>query len=166
MYEIGDKVVYGALGVMEVVDIADQTVGDVTRKYYVMREYASPTNSLTYVPLENETLVAQIKPLLTKEEIYEAVRTAKASPLIDFVEENRARSEMYKGILSSGDRVRILSMIQTVYMTGVRRESEGKRNFIADENIVKRAEKNIAVEFSLVLGISEDGLNEFIMGVN
>ena len=166
MYAIGDKVVYGALGVMEIVDIADQTVADVTRKYYVMREFASPTNSLTYVPIENEMLVSQIKPLLTRDEIYETVRAAKASPLIDFVEENRARSEMYKGILASGDRVKILSMIQTVYITGVRREREGKRNFMADENIMKRAEKNVAIEFSLVLGIAEDGLNEFIMGVN
>ena len=91
---------------------------------------------------------------------------AKASPLIDWVEENRARSEMYKGILASGDRARILSMIQTVYMTGIRRENEGKRNFIADENIMKRAEKNIAIEFSLVLGIPEDTLHDFIVSVD
>ena len=38
MYSIGDKVVYGALGVMEIVDITDQTVGDLTKKYYVMKE--------------------------------------------------------------------------------------------------------------------------------
>ena len=38
MYRIGDKVVYGALGVMEIIEITDQTGGDVTRKYYVMKE--------------------------------------------------------------------------------------------------------------------------------
>ena len=38
MYGIGDKVVYGALGVMEITDITDQTVGDVTRRYYVLKE--------------------------------------------------------------------------------------------------------------------------------
>lgn len=165
MYAIGERVVYGALGVMEIVDIADQTVGDVTRKYYVMKEYSSSSNSLTYVPLENEALVSQIKPLLSKDEIVATVRAAKASPLIEWVEENRARSEMYKSILASADRARILSMIQTVYMTGLRREEEGKKNYIADENTMKRAQKVIALEFSLVLGISEDEVPEFIMSV-
>ena len=166
MYAIGEKVVYGALGLMEVVDIANQTVGDVTRKYYVLKEYNSQSSFLTYVPLDNEELVSQIKPLLTREEIFDAVRTAKASPLIDWVEENRARSEMYKNILASADRAKILSMIQTVYMTRIRRESDGKRNFVADENIMKRAERLIALEFSLVLGISEDELHSFIVSVS
>ena len=56
MYGIGEKVIYGAQGVMEIVDITDQTVGDATHKYYVMKEYASPSSSLTYVPVNNETL--------------------------------------------------------------------------------------------------------------
>ena len=38
MYSIGEKVVYGAMGVMEIVDLAEQTIGDVARKYYVMKE--------------------------------------------------------------------------------------------------------------------------------
>ena len=80
MYGIGDKVVYGALGVMEIVDISNQTIGDVTREYYVMKEYSSLSSSLTYVPLANEELVAQMKPLLTKEEIIDVIKTAKNSP--------------------------------------------------------------------------------------
>ena len=47
MYVIGEKVVYGAQGVMEIVDIVDQTIGDATRRYYVLREYSSPSSSLT-----------------------------------------------------------------------------------------------------------------------
>lgn len=162
MYGIGDKIVYGAQGVMEIVDITDQTVGDITRKYYVLKEYASPSSSLTYVPVDNEALVSQLQPLLTKDEITNAVRTAKNSPPLEWVEENRARSEMYKRILATADRVKILSMIQSVYETGIRREEEGKKNYIADENIMKKAQKMINAEFSLVLGISEEEVAEFI----
>ena len=162
MFTVGDKVVYGSLGVMEITEITEQTVGDVTRKYYVMKEYASLSTSLTYVPLDNEMLVAQMKPLLTKDEIYETVRTAKTSPPIEWVEDNRARAEMYKKILASSDRGRMLMMINSVYRTGIRREEEGKKNYIADENSMKRAEKIIATEFSLVLGIPEADVPAFI----
>lgn len=162
MFTVGDKVVYGSLGVMEITEITEQTVGDVTRKYYVMKEYASLSTSLTYVPLDNEMLVAQMKPLLTKDEIYETVRAAKTSPPIEWVEDNRARAEMYKKILASSDRVRMLMMINSVYRTGIRREEEGKKNYIADENSMKRAEKIIATEFSLVLGIPEADVPAFI----
>ena len=165
MYCIGDKVVYGALGVMEIIEITDQTVGDVTRKYYVMKEYSSNSPSLTYVPLDNETLTSQMKPLLTKDEIVEVIRKAKNSPPLEWIEDNRARSEAYKKILSTADRALMLSMIDSVYKTGIRREEEGKKNYIADENSMKRAEKLINTEFALVLGIPESDVPEFIKSI-
>ena len=162
MYAIGEKVVYGAMGVMEIVDVTEQTVGDVARKYYVLKEYASPSASLTYVPVDNEALTSQLQPLLTKDEILEAIRLAKTTQPIAWVEENRARSEMYKRILATADRVQMLAMIRLVYETGLRREAEGKKNFIADENVMRRAQKNISTEFSLVLGIPESEIFEYI----
>ena len=162
MYGVGDKVVYGAFGVMEIVDLTNQTVGDVTRTYYVMKEYSSASPSLTYVPTDNEELVSQMKPLLTKDEIVEAIRTAKSSEPLEWIEDNRARSESYKRILSTGDRVKLLRMIDSVQKTGVRREEEGKKNYIADENSMKRAEKIISTEFSLVLGIPETEVADYI----
>ena len=57
MYGIGDRVVYGAFGVMEIVDVVEQTFGGEAKKYYVMREYSSQSSSLTYVPLDNELLL-------------------------------------------------------------------------------------------------------------
>ena len=162
MYRVGDRVVYSSLGVMEIVDITDQTVGDVTRKYYVLKEFASYSSSLTYVPLDNEELVSQMKPLLTKDEIFDTVRAAKECPPIEWVEDNRARSEMYKKIVASGDRVRMLAMISSINETGKRREEEGKKNYIADETSMKRAEKIIYSEFALVLGIPESEIPAFI----
>lgn len=165
MYVQGDRVIYGTIGVVEIVDIVEQTVGDVTRKYYVMKEYSSPSSSLTYVPLDNDALLAQIKPLLAKDEIVATVKEAKSADLIEWIDDNRARAESYKRILASGDRVRMLAMIDYIYKTGLRREAEGKRNFIADETSMRRAQKMIASEFSLVLGIPEDEVGEFIKNI-
>lgn len=165
MYGIGDKVVYGAFGVMEIVDVTEETLGDVKKKYYVMKEFSSTSNSLTYVPLENEMLTSQMKPLLTKDEIVAVVKESKVAPPLEWIDDNRARSEFYKKLLSTSDRLKLLLMIDAVYRTGVRREVEGKKNYIADENSMRRAEKLIATEFSLVLGIPENEVKAFIESV-
>lgn len=165
MYGIGDKVVYGAFGVMEILDVTEQTVGDVTKKYYVLKEYSSHSSSLTYVPLDNEALLGQLKPLLTKDEILEVIRAAKAAPTLEWIEDNRARSEYYKRLLSTADRFMLLCMIDTVYKTGLRRVAEGKKNYIADENSMHRAIKLITTEFSLTLGIPEGEVKAFIDAV-
>lgn len=165
MYGIGDRVVYGAFGVMEIVDIVDQTFGDVIKQYYVMKEFSSPSNSLTYVPLDNVALTEQMKPLLTKEEILEVIRASKNAPPLDWIDDNRTRSEFYKKLLSTSDRLKLLCMIDAVKKTGVRREAEGKKNYIADENSMHRAKKLIATEFALVLGIDEREVEEFINSV-
>ena len=165
MYGIGDRVVYGAFGVMEIVDIVDQTFGDVIKQYYVMKEFSSPSNSLTYVPLDNVALTEQMKPLLTKEEIVEVIRASKNAPPLDWIDDNRTRSEFYKKLLSTSDRLKLLCMIDAVKKTGVRREAEGKKNYIADENSMHRAQKLIATEFALVLGIPESEVSNFINSI-
>ena len=162
MYAIGDKILYGTLGVMEIVDISEQPVGDVTKQYYVLKEYASPSSSLTYVPTDNELLLGNIKPLLTKEEIVQVIKEAKESPLLEWIEDNRARAEFYKKVLATLDRAKMLVMIDTVIDTGKRREKEGKKNYIADENSMRKAEKMISTEFALVLGIPESEVPAFI----
>ena len=94
MYSIGEKVVYGAMGVMEIVDVTEQIIADVARKYYVLKEYASQSASFTYVPVDNEMLTSQLQPLLTKEEIVAAIKEAKTTQPIAWIEENRGRAHV------------------------------------------------------------------------
>ena len=162
MYAIGERVLYGTLGVVEIVDIVEQVVGDEAKKYYVLKEYASPLSSLTYLPLDNEQLMANLKPLLTREEIEDAIKAAKDAPPLEWIEDNRARADYYKKVLAELDRTKMLVMIDTVVATGKKREKQGKRNFIADENSMRKAEKLLTTEFSLVLGISESEVPAFI----
>ena len=162
MHKIGDMVVYGAFGIMTVVDIRDESIGDLVRSYYVLRPTLSNNESFTFVPTENEQLVSAMRPLLTKDEIMSLLHSAKELGPIDWVNENRARQEYFKRIMESGDRAKMISMIRAINENGKRREAEGKKNFIADENVMRRAQKNISTEFSLVTGIPESDIFEFI----
>ena len=162
MHNIGEYVVYGGNGVMTVVDIREEAFGGDMRPYYVLREVGTSSASLTFVPTDNERLVSLMRPLLTRDEIYEIIHSLRNLPDCTWAKDSRSRSELFKRIMESGDRGGILAMIRTIYKAGLRREEEGKKNFISDENAMHKAEKLVYSEFSLVLGIPEEEIPELI----
>lgn len=162
MYKIGDNIVYGASGVMTIVDIREDSISGDVKEYYILREYGKANSSLTFVPMDNEKLIQAMHPVLSRDEALLAVVRAASMPDIEWVADGRARTEKYKGILRNADRSEILAMIRTVYNTGLRRAAIGKKNFLADENIMNRAEAIISLEFSISLGISELEVKEII----
>ena len=162
MHKIGDDVLYGGGGVMKIVDIREETVGDTARHYYVLSSTGASSDSLTFVPTDNKKLVEQMRPLLTRDEIFALIHTVDDLPLTEWVRDNRVRSERFKVILESGDRAAILSMMDTIREMGKLRLVEGKKNYLSDENILKKAEKLIYSEFSIVLGIPEAEIADFI----
>jgi len=161
MYKIGENVVYGANGVMTVHDIREETIGDVSRSYYVLRPYGSHGASYTFVPTDSESLTAQMLPLLSREEII-GILHERNKPEIEWKKDNRARAEYFKAIMESGDRRMIVAMIEAICLSGRRRVEEGKKNFLSDENLMRKAEKIIHSEFSIVLGIPESEVPAFI----
>lgn len=153
MLKIGDRVVYGANGVMEIVDIREESVGDVSRSYYVLSSVSSRSDSLTFVPTDNEKLVASMRPMLTREAAEEMLSHLSDLPEIEWVQSNRARVEYFKRIMESGDRLQMFAMIAAIDESGKRREAEGKKNFLTDETARQKAEKLLYSELSLVFGI-------------
>ena len=156
MYSICNKVMYGASGVMTVIDIRDESFGDSSRSYYVLRPTTSRTESFTFVPTDNERLVASMRYLLSGDEIGDLLKSAADIPAVDWIPENRARQEFYKKITESGDLRLMIAMIHRVLECGRLREAEGKKNFVSDENAKAKAERLIASEIAVVLDITED----------
>ena len=70
--------------------------------------------------------------------------------------------ENFRSIIESGDREGIISLIKTVTENGKRRESEGKKNHLTDENFMRKAEKLLFAEFATVLEIPEADVPGFI----
>ena len=156
MHEVGERIVYGSQGIMEIVDIKEEVVDGSTKKYYVLSEYASSSDSQTYVPLENKRLVKSMRRLLTADEARALISRADTFLPIEWQEDNRIRSEKFRKIIDSGDREKIIALIKAIYINGERRRKEGKKNYLADEGVVKRAEKMISSELSAVFDIGEN----------
>lgn len=156
MRNIGEYVLYGAAGVMTIVDIREESIGDVSRKYYVLRTASSRTDSLTFVPADNERLVGLMRPLVTKDELHRLAESAKDIEPCEWIEANRARSEAFKAIMESGDRVGMIAMIKAINEHGIRRSEEGRKNFLADETAKQKALKLLSSEIAIVRGISDE----------
>ncbi len=162
MHRIGDKVLYGTDGVMTVVDVREVTVGGVSRNYYVLRSSAKKSSSETFVPTDNSELVSKMRPLLTKSEILEAIKSAATFDIENFLGEGRARLQRFRSVVESGDRAAMIAMIRSIYLQGKERIEQGKRLYLADETVMRRAEQLLHSEFSEVLGIPEENVPAFI----
>ena len=101
-------------------------------------------------------------PVLTREEALGAFDEACAMADIAWIPEGRTRAESYKSIVKNANRAEILAMIRTIHKSGLSRVAIGKKNFIADENVMNRAEAILALEFSISLGVSEAEVKEII----
>lgn len=154
-FKIGDNVVYGSVGVMTVVDMREESFLDEAKEYYLLSEYGRDGSSVTYVPTDNERLVSAMRPLLSRDEALAAIRSAIDGDDIEWTVDNRKRAETFKTIMESGDRVMIMIMIRTIHDAGLRRAAIGKKNFLTDDNTMKKAERLICSEFALSLGMSE-----------
>ncbi len=163
MLNIGDNILYGAGGVMTIVDVREEVVGSINRSYYVLRPARGRSESLTFVPVDNERLVSSMHPLLREDEIYALLDSLGNLPSIEWVPENRARQEYFKRVMESCDRAMIFAMIAAIDENGRRREAEGKKNFLSDENARAKAQRLLYSEFSIVLGISEEQVAALVL---
>ena len=129
MRKIGENILYGASGVMTIVDIREESIGDVSRRYYVLRSANSRSDSLTFVPADNERLVGAMRSLLSKDELDELIAKVPYIEPCPWIEGNRPRSEAFKQIMDSADREGMVAMIKAIDRHGILRSEEGRKNF-------------------------------------
>ena len=106
-------------------------------------------------------LLSKIKKVMSKEEI-DALIDSIADRDIEWIEDNRERSENYNKILDNGDRTDIMTLIKTLYLQKQQRAAIGKKLRNSDEAVMARAEKLLYEEFALVLNIKKDEVVPYI----
>ncbi len=162
MFKKGMSVIYGSNGVYVIEDIRTEEFLGEKREYYVLSQPERRGNDKVFIPLDNEKLTSQIKPILSREEIYELIGKIPKEPM-PWINESRARNEHFKNIFARADRVELMHLAKTIYLRKEEMTFQGKKIFLADENALARAEKVIFDEFSLVLDIAREDVIPFIM---
>lgn len=158
-YSIGDVVVYGSAGLCDIVDIKREDVGGTEYEYYVLTEHFSRGTSLTYVPTSNESLVRNIRPLMSYADAERLIASIPEIEPVEWIPDNRKRSEYFKGVLDSGDKYKMVGVIKAILAMSKEREKIGKKNFMTDENVLGKAKRLLYTELSVATATPERELD-------
>ena len=161
MFEPNDVVVYGTQGICRIVGFDEQKIDGVSKRYFVLKPKDGKQTTF-YVPTWNEKALAKMRKVMSREEI-NALIDSMPGKTPAWIENESARKETYKTILSGGDQAAILSMVQALFLHKKEREAEGKRLHMSDEHFMKDAEQLLYNEWQYVLNVDRAGLMDYIL---
>lgn len=156
MYSVSDTILYGTHGVCRIEEIAEKEFMGAKKEYYVLKPLGDPAATL-FVPVNNEKAESKMRRILSKEEIYELIRTMPYEEA-NWIEHENERKEEYRKIIAGGDRIELIRMIKALYFHKKKREEEGKRLYLSDERFFHEAERILYEEFQYVLNIEREEL--------
>ena len=151
MYQIGDKVIYGMHGVCLVTDLEKRIV-DKKEVTYLALEPAGQSGSRFLVPTHNAAAMAKVRPMLTREALEELL-SSDVLKEDAWVRDESQRKQLYRELISSCDRQRLLQMIASLYRYRKTQTAAGKKFHMCDENFLRDAEKILAGEIASTLEI-------------
>lgn len=160
MYQIGEWVVYGIHGVCQIVGVEKQLVNRKRSQFLVLEPLAR-SESRFYLPLENPTAMAKLKPVLTKEELTGLLDSDAVREDAWITEENQ-RKQYYRELIVSGDRVALMRMISNLYRYKEAQFAAGRKFHLSDENFLRDAEKLLSSEIALVFAMPQDEARNYI----
>lgn len=161
MPSIGSYVVYGSNGVCRIEDIRRETFTGKARDYYILSP-ADDKKTTIYVPTDEASLTAQMRPLLSRDELIALIRESYRDGVCEWINDPRARSEAFRHILQSGDRRDLFRMLRTIHERREAQSAQGRKLYAADENAFHQAEKLLHGEIAVILSIAPDKVQEFI----
>lgn len=161
MYGIGEKVLYGSHGVCVVSGLEDWTVDRVKRQYLVL-EPADQAGAKFFVPTHNEAALSKLRPLLTREALDALLRSEEVRQEA-WIEDENARKQAYRELISSGDRTTLIRMVGSLHRHRQAQIEAGRKFHLCDENFLRDAEKLLSAEFSVVLGLEPGQVGSYVL---
>ena len=151
MYQTGDKVVYGMHGVCLVADLEEREV-DHRRVAYMILEPLGQQGSRYMVPSHNAAAMAKVKPMMNRDTL-ESLLESEIIREDAWIPDESQRKQCYRELITGGDRQKLVQMVHALYRHRRTQNSAGKKIHICDDNFLRDAEKQLAGEISVVLGM-------------
>ncbi len=160
MYQVGEQVIYGMHGVCCVVQEEKRMV-DHKPVTYLALEPVGQTGSRFLVPTHNAVAMAKIRPMMTREALDEML-LSQAVREDAWIKDENLRKQTYRELIGSGDRVRLLQMVHTLYQHKEAQQAAGKKIHLCDDNFLRDAEKLLSGEFAVILGMEMSQVRKYI----
>ena len=163
MYQLGDRFMYGAHGVCEILDIEQKRIDKKDIEYYVLAPIGN-AKACFYIPTNNPKALSKLSPLLTMSELKELLlEQAKGRDV--WVNDENARKQRLKEVIASGDHAELIQWVRTLHIHRKKLVECGKKFHQIDENFLKDAEKILITEFSVILEIPEASVVQYIQNL-
>lgn len=161
MFQKKDYVVYANEGVCLIDDIRSIEFDRLAAKDYYVLMPIRKNESQIFVPLDSETLLARMRPLLTKEEI-DGILDSVVGKRLPWIADRKRRTALFKSICAEMKCERLLLMIGCLTLQKHLLEREGKKLTFADNEALLHGEALINSEFSFSLNIPYEEVPAYI----
>ena len=159
MFKVNDCVFYGTSGICRIDEIKrDKLTGKDEIDYYVLHPLNENSVKIM-IPVGNSKVI--MRRIATKEEVYKLIDDMPSMET-KWIVDDRQRSEEYTAALKTGDLIKWIELIKTIYLKKQELNSVGKRLSKSDETVFKSAEKLLFEEFSSSLQIPTEEVLSFI----
>lgn len=160
MYQIGEQVVYGVHGVCRVVDQEERVI-DRKRVVYLALEPVGQDGSRYLVPTHNAAAMGKVKAMLSQEE-FSKLMDSEEVRADGWIRDENLRKQTYRELISSGDHVRLMQMVRTLYRHKAAQSAAGRKVHLCDDNFLRDAEKLLTGEVSVVMGLDPEQARQYI----
>lgn len=151
-----DVVLYGSNGVCRIDSIEKREQGD----YYILTPLHKDRTKFM-VPVDNERLVARMRPMPTESDLRDSLKAAKSAD-VKWISDNTKRKEYAKQVFESGSVFELL-MLERSFAAHKRHVMEiGKKTTSSDSSILRSAQDHIRDEFATVLKIDPEEVDSLI----
>ena len=160
MFQREDLVLYGSHGICKIVDLEIKKIDRKQIEFYVL-EPIDQSNACYYIPTQNQTAVAKLRPIITYQEL-ETLLHSQHTYTYEWISDENQRKQLYRELITSGDRKELVRMVHALHRHKQEQELFGRKIHLCDENFLRDAKKLLDAEFSLVLGIPENDVGGYI----
>ena len=160
MYQTGEKVVYGIHGVCDIKGTESQRMDGKMVTYLVLEPIAQP-GSRYMVPTHNPTAMGKVKKVLTRMELQQLIQSGSIRKNC-WIRDESQRKQLYRELIGSGDRERIMAMVYTLYQHKAEQAAAGRKVHLCDDNFLRDAERLIAGEVAFAMGLPQGEALQFI----
>ena len=153
-FQIGDKAVYPAHGVVEVTDIEEKKVGGQEAKFYILRMLDNGMKVM--IPTAANALREIMSPTAV-EEVFDVLRENKIS--VESTTWNRRYRE-YKDKIDSGDPKQIAEVLRDLYLL-----KNDKELSFGERKMLDTAKALLVKELSIAQDMKEDEVEDTFVDI-
>lgn len=161
MFQKGDHVVYGNLGVCRITDLVTRKFEglDVAHPYYTLEPVYQ--EGVLYVPADNPKIA--LRAVISADEVNRLIDAIHGTESKAF--HSRSAQELaahYEESLRSHSCEDLLDLVRSIYSKKTDLARQNKKFGRVDEHFMKQAEESLYGEFAVALGIPKASVPDYI----